>query len=144
MIEIISESAIKFCKHQMGLDCETSSKSEPTPNESLIAYIDVTHDHTQKVDRVYIACEKSFVQKITEAMLFEEESDDETLIDMILETTNLIVGSAKVFAQECKNIHFTISTPHYEKKDTFDYDYDQIQVLNSNGADMIIAIKVQS
>lgn len=143
MINIITESAIKFCKHQMGIECETSSNQQHS-NESLIAYIDVTHDNSKKIDRIYIACEKPFVQKITEAMLYEQESDDETLIDMILETTNLIVGSAKVFAQECKDIYFTISTPHYEKKDIFDYDYDQIQVLNSQGADMIIAIKAQS
>jgi chemotaxis protein CheY-P-specific phosphatase CheC len=142
MINIIGESAINFCHHQMGLDCQ--ELDHYGKKEALIAYIDVTHDHTQKVDRVYIVCEKSFVQKITEAMLFEEESDEETLIDMILETTNLIVGSAKVLAQESKDIHFTISTPHYEKEDIFDYEYDQIKIINSNGADMIIALKEQN
>lgn len=142
MIDIITESAMNFCNHQMGLECTVSDENDK--RETLIAYIDVTHDDTKRVDRVYVACEKQFVQKITEAMLFENESDDETLIDMILETTNLVVGSAKVLAQESRDIHFTISTPHYEKKDIFDYEYDHIKIMSSLDADMIIAIKEQN
>ena len=73
--------------------------------------------------------------------LEEDESDKETLTDMILELANLVIGSAKVLAEEEDKNPFTISTPNFEKLDIFDYEYDQSKVISVENDEMILAIK---
>ena len=51
------------------------------------------------------------------------------------------VITAKVIAEESNSNPFSIATPHFEKFDNFDFDYDEQQVLDVNGNLMIIAVK---
>lgn len=69
------------------------------------------------------------MQRISKVFLEEDNSDEETLIDMALETTNLIVGSAKVIAEEADENPYTINTPHFEKIDNFNFEYDEAKVI---------------
>ena len=107
---------------------------------TLIAFIDI-HTNEDAAYRVYIAAELPFVQRVSQLFLEEDESDEATLIDMALETVNLIVGSAKVLAQESGEISFEIKTPVFETIDTFAYDYDQAKVIKVQEDSLIIAIK---
>jgi CheY-specific phosphatase CheX len=90
---------------------------------------------------LFTSCfDKASIQKVSSLFLEENESDDETLKDMILETTNLIVGSAKVIAQESDR-SFDIGTPHFQKIDMFDFDFDEIRTFKMGENSFIIAIK---
>lgn len=107
---------------------------------TLIASIDI--DTTEGVKyRVYVAAEAPFIQRVSQIFLEEDESDEETLIDMALETVNLIVGSAKVLAQESGETAFNITTPVFDAIDTFAYDYDEARVIKVENDALIIAIK---
>jgi hypothetical protein len=106
---------------------------------TLIAYIDIDRHDTKKY-RVYLACNLSFVQKISKIFLHEDIYDEETLIDMVLETTNLIVGSAKVIAETSQDA-YTINTPHFEKIGVFDLQYDQSKIIRINENEFTIAIR---
>jgi len=115
--------------------------SETLPKKrTLIAYIDIDTSIDKKY-RVYVASDSGFMQRVSKLFLEEDESDEETLIDMALETTNLIVGSAKVIAEEEDVEPYTISTPHFLKIDVFDFQYDTLKVITIEEDDMIIAIK---
>jgi chemotaxis protein CheY-P-specific phosphatase CheC len=83
------------------------------------------------------------ISLITELFLGEEESDEETQNDMALETTNLIVGSAKVLAEELNEQPFTIQTPHFVKRDLFDLECDVFKTVAIDGRQMMIGIKEQ-
>ncbi|MFA6136560.1 MAG: chemotaxis protein CheX [Sulfurimonas sp.] len=138
MLKTILQASENFCIHQIRLPHKII-KSIPK-KRTLIAYIDIdTHDN--KKYRVYIASEHGFIQKISKLFLEEDESDEETLVDMLLETTNLIVGSAKVIAEEESENFFTINTPHFEKIDVFNFAYDDARAIKVQGDKMIIAIK---
>ena len=95
----------------------------------------------KKSHRVYVAPTHGFAQRISTLLLEEDESDEETLMDMTLETANLIVGSAKVLSEETNENPFMINTPHFEKIDTFDFDYDEAKLVRVDNDEMIIAIK---
>ncbi len=137
MLKTILQASENFCIHQIRLPYRII-KSIPK-KRTLIAYIDIdTHDN--KKYRVYIASEYGFIQKVAKLFLEEDESDEETLIDMLLETTNLIVGSAKVIAQESEN-SYTLGTPHFEKIDVFNFAYNDARAVKVQGDKMIIAIK---
>jgi len=138
MLKTIIEATENFCIHQIRVPHAISDT--PIKTRTLIAYIDVEMQEISKSHRVYLAATPSFVQRISTIFL-EEESDDETLIDMMLETANLIVGSAKVIAEESNINPFIIKTPYFEKNDIFDFEYDQVKVIKIQEDEMIIAIK---
>ncbi|MCD6258331.1 MAG: chemotaxis protein CheX [Helicobacteraceae bacterium] len=139
MINTILKAGENFCIHQIRLPYEVSDTINKT--RTLIAFIDIDTNNGEK-HRVYIASEPGFVQRVSKLFLEEDESDEETLIDMALETVNLIVGSAKVLAQETNETPFTIGTPVYDKQDTFNHDFDEAKVIKVENDTMILAIKV--
>jgi len=121
MLNTIKEAAENFCIHQIRQPHELKDGS--TQKRTLIAYIDIdTRDN--KKHRVYIASDTDFMQRVSKLFLEEDKSDEETLKDMTLETANLIIGSAKVIAEETSKNPYTIGTPKFEKVGAFDFDVD--------------------
>jgi len=139
MLNTIIQATENFCIHQIRVPHEIDDNI--TNNRTLIAYIDIEMQEEAKSHRVYLGASKSFAQRISTLFLEEDESDEETLMDMMLETANLIVGSAKVIAEESNHNPFIIKTPHFEKIDVFDFPYDQAKLIKIENDEMIIAIK---
>ncbi len=139
MLNIISQALENFCIHQIRISHSLSDGV--MDKRTLIAYIDIDMQEETKSYRVYLAAVPSFAQRVSTLFLEEDESDEETLIDMMLETANLIVGSAKVIAEESNNNPFVIKTPQFEKIDIFNLEYDQAKVVKIEEDEMIIAIK---
>lgn len=108
MLPIIIEAALNFCKHQLQLPF--GPLVECIEKRTKIAYIDVEHLGKERY-RIFIGCDDLLIQTIAEIFLGETQSDSETLRDMLLETANMIVGSAKVLAQEIYNEGLSITTP---------------------------------
>lgn len=138
MLNIIIEASQNFCIHQIRVPYEINDAV--TQMRTLIAYIDIETISSKKY-RIYIAASLGFAQRVATALLEEDESDEETLVDMMLETTNLIVGSAKVLAQNTSGYAYNMLTPHFEKIGSFDLEHDEIKVLKIENDVMIIAIK---
>lgn len=138
MLKTIIQASENFCIHQIREPYVISDGINE--KRTLIAYIDIEAKNGKK-HRVYIASDEKFMQRISKLFLEEDESDEETLIDMTLETTNMIIGSAKVIAEESDENPYIINTPHFEKIDHFDFEYDEAKILKIENDEMIIAIK---
>jgi CheY-specific phosphatase CheX len=143
MIATIVQSAVNFCKHQLTKECTVLQKAPHIP-KIFIASIEILQN--DKTYDVLIGIEKGLLQTICELFLFEEESDDACLQDMLLETTNMIVGSAKTLAQKEKRGHkFTIATPTFIGYSTLPATtYMQQTALQVDAAHLFIAIKEKS
>jgi CheY-specific phosphatase CheX len=138
MLPTILQAAENFCIHQIALPYTTNSSSDK--KRTLIAYLDIETPDGDK-HRVYLACDKVLIQCVAEIFLGEENSDEETLTDMLLETSNMIIGSAKVIAEE-SNLHmFSISTPHFLTEDYFTMPSDGMHTIQIADGQMLIAIK---
>ena len=138
MLDTIKEAAENFCIHQIRQPYEI--QEGPTQKRTLIAYIDIDTQNSKKY-RVYIASDKEFMQKVSKIFLEEDESDEDTLKDMLLETANLIIGSAKVIAQDIDTNPYTIGTPKFEKIGSFDITVDDSQTFKVKNDEFTIAIK---
>ena len=139
MLDTILQAAENFCIHQITLPYTTDGATEK--KRILIAYLDI-ETPSGDVHRTYVGCDKVLIQYVAEIFLGEENSDEETLKDMLLETTNMIIGSAKVIA-EVSNINmFSISTPHFFKEDYFTMPCDGTHTIQIAKGEMMIAIKV--
>lgn len=138
MLKTIIQASENFCIHQIREPYVVNDGINK--KRTLIAYVDIDVQDGKK-HRVYIASDTNFMQRVSKLFLEEDESDDETLIDMTLETANMIVGSAKVIAEEANDNQYTINTPHFEKIDNFDFEYDEAKIIQIENDEMIIAIK---
>ncbi len=138
MLKSIIQASENFCIHQIRKPHELND--DEIKKRTLIAYIDIETLDSLK-HRVYIASDENFMQRVSKLFLEEDESDEETLIDMTLETANLIIGSAKVIAEKDDVNPYTISTPHFEKIDIFDFEYDQAKTIKIEDDELMIAIK---
>jgi len=138
MLTTIQTASENFCIHQIREDHVVNDGV--TKKRTLIAYIDIDAQDSTKY-RVYIASDEAFMQRVSKIFLEEDESDEETLIDMTLEMANLVVGSAKVIAEEENKNPYTINTPHFEKIGLFDFEIDNAKTIVVNSDEMSIAIK---
>ena len=138
MLSTIEEASKNFCIHQIRVP--HTIKDGISNKRTLIAYIDIDAENGSK-HRVYIASDEAFMQRVSQLFLEEDESDEETLIDMTLETANLIIGSAKVIAEEANNNPYTINTPHFVKIGEFDFEYDDSKLISVENDELMIAIK---
>ena len=137
MLNTIIQATENFCIHQIRLP-HTIHEALPK-TRTLIAYIDIKMD-SGPTHRVYLSASESFIQRVAKIFIEEKKSDEETLIDMLLETANLIVGSAKVLAEESENT-FTIKTPHFEKIGEFTYEWDALKVIQIEDDTLTVAMK---
>ncbi len=138
MLQTLLSASENFCIHQIRE--EHTIKDGVSKKRTIITHIDIDTKDGKK-HRVYIASDKAFIQRISLLFLEEEESDEETLIDMTLETANLIVGSAKVIAEEKSKNPYTINTPYFLKIEEFDFDFDQAKTIVVGNNELTIAIK---
>jgi len=138
MLSTILRATENFCIHQIRVKHQVNK--EVSKKRTLIAYIDI-NTLEKKNFRVYIAADEAFMQRVSYLFLEEDSSDEETLIDMTLETANLIIGSAKVLAEEEEINPYTIATPHFEKIGQFDFKVDDLRTVVVEDDEITIAIK---
>ena len=136
MINTILKAAENFCIHQIRLPYKIINDNSNL--KAFIAHIDIDANNGKKY-KIYIAGESAFMQKISKLFLEEDQSDEDTLIDMTLETANLIVGSAKIMAEDINS--FIIGTPNFLKIDYIDFEYDHLKVISIENDKLTIAIK---
>lgn len=138
MFDIVVEALENFCIHQIREPYYI--QSDISNLRTIIAYIDVKSPSSSDY-RVYLGAKHGFAQKVAAIMLEEQESDEETLIDMMLESANLIIGSAKVLYNDRCGGDYILGTPVYEKTGNFDIAYDYAKILNIGEDSIIVAIK---
>lgn len=92
--------------------------------------------------RAFIGCDETLIQTIASIFLGEENSDEETLVDMLLETTNMIVGNAKVLAGELYQTAISISTPFIVSQEEIEHlCIDEQQRIGVDGGEMMIGLQ---
>jgi len=138
MIHYIEMAAENFSTHQLKSSFEKINQLPKV--RTFIAYIDITKTGGEK-KRIYLACEEALLKQIAKLFLEEDINDENTLKDFALETANLVIGSAKVIAEEEDIDPFTISTPIFEKIDYFDFINDSQSIIKINNHLVVIAIK---
>jgi len=113
MIKYIKKAAEQFIEHQIRLEYTQLNSFSSTNNIST--YIEIVADAL--TSKVTITYSKELLQQIATIYIMEDNCDDTTLTEMALETTNMIVGSAKTLASE-NECHFNIKIPFVQEMST--------------------------
>ncbi|MBT5935121.1 chemotaxis protein CheX [Sulfurimonas sp.] len=138
MIDTIEEALKNFCTHQIREEFEISN--EICKKSTFIAYVDIQTADNIKY-RVYIAYDQNFIQRISTIFLEEDKSDKATLIDMALETANMIIGSAKLISEAQAENPYTMGIPNFEKIGDFDITCQDFKTIKIQNDELTIAIK---
>ncbi|MDD2828960.1 MAG: chemotaxis protein CheX [Sulfuricurvum sp.] len=138
MLTYILKAAENFCIHQIRLPHQIIT--EFPKKRTLLAYLDIEAHDGEKY-RTYIGCDETLLLCISEIFLGQEITDTETLRDMLLETTNMIVGSAKVLCEEDNCNTFNISTPHLLDSDSLDMPFDKYNTIHIADGEIFMALK---
>jgi len=139
MVSIIIQAAENFLRDQIQLVPEETDALSQL--RTVIAFIDIKMDDGA-VKTVYLGFNEILLKEIVSVYLFEDEADEQTMIDMALESTNMIVGSAKVLAEQAEKEHFMITTPEFKAIEEFqNCQCSEFSVLNTAKEGLVIGIK---
>jgi len=136
MIKIITQAAQNFLNNDLELLTVHSDKPVDRGYISLITATTIKDKH-----EVYISCCSDFLRVISDVMLFDDNPDHETMDDLNKELNNIIIGSAKVLAEQQDLASFNISTPVSLGEKKFDIPYDSTATLSIDDKRLTIAIK---
>ena len=139
MISLIIEAAENFLHNQIEL--KTNKIDSLTQLRTVIASIDVKMDDGE-IKCIYLGFNEALIKEIVSVYLMEDDADEQTMQDMALESTNMIVGSAKVLAEEAQKEHFMITTPTFKAIEEFtNCGCTEFSILNTEKEALIIGIK---
>jgi len=136
MLDLITQAAKNFLNNDLELKTQTYKDSVDNGYISLISTTAITDKY-----EVYIVSSLDFLKLVSNVMLFDDNPDDATMEDLNKELNNIIVGSAKVLAEQQEREIFDISTPKSFGNKTFDMEYDSFSSLSEDDKAMTIAIK---
>jgi len=136
MIKIITQAAQNFLNNDLELSTVPCDELVDEGYISLITATTIKDKH-----EVYISCCSDFLRIISDVMLFDDDPDIATMDDLNKELNNIIIGSAKVLAEQQELASFTISTPISLGEKKFDIDYDTSATLSIDDKRLTIAIK---
>jgi len=142
MISVIIEAAENFLHNQIELTTEKSNDMSSLKEvRTVIASIEVKMDDGE-TKTVYLGFNESLIKEIVSVYLMEDDADDDTMQDMALESTNMIVGSAKVLAEEAQNEHFIITTPEFKAIEEFQNCLcSDVSIISTQKDSLVIGIK---
>ncbi|MDF1880008.1 chemotaxis protein CheX [Sulfurimonas sp. MAG313] len=142
MLSIIIQAAENFLHNQIDLKTEKSTDINTfSKMRTVIASIDVKMDDGE-TKTIYLGFNETLIKEIISVYLMEDDADDATMQDMVLESTNMIVGSAKVLAEEAEKEHFMITTPEFKAIEEFDNCIcSEISILSTSKDSLVIGIK---
>ena len=139
MISIIIEAAENFLQNQ--IDLKTNKTDTLSKLRTVIASIDVKMDDGE-VKTVYLGFNEALIKEIVSVYLMEDDADDSTMQDMALESANMIVGSAKVLAENAEKEHFMITTPTFVAIEEFGVcTCSELSVIETAKEALVIGIK---
>ncbi len=94
----------------------------------------------------FLCMHESMLQKMAAELLFEDNPDQDTMIDLLNESANLIIGNAKVLWEESEpKIELKLTTPQYQGyfEKNFSKEFDQRIFLKAEDEAVMIGIKAQ-
>ena len=110
MMDTLIKASHNYIYHQLRL--ESTSDATFSPNKYHHSTIDVIGTNGTKVASFWYS--NDFIVSVSVAMLDDDQPDEATIIDLVNETTNQIVGSAKIVAAESDAEDFDIGLPQYK------------------------------
>ncbi len=136
-VEYIDKAVENFFENTLEVKCKAYE------NEQLedIYTTMITISKKDKAYSFFLCMGEPMLKRLSSHLLFEDNPDQDTIIDLLNESANLIIGNAKVLWEEEEHaVNLQLTTPEYqgffeknfskefEKKLFFEADSDAIMI----------------
>ena len=136
-----TRSSVKnFFKNTLELD---STESDTKEIEDIYTTMISLH-HEENRYNFYISLQAPLLHLFAMQLLMEENPDQDTLIDILNENANLIIGTAKVLWEEDEHlVPLTLGTPEYQGffEKNFSKEFDEKLYFQAAGDVIMIGVE---
>ena len=141
-VSYIDKAVENFFENTLEVACQTLS-SEGV-DDIYTTQIKITH-----LDReydFYLCMRESMLLILSQKLLFEDNPDQDTLIDLLNESANLIIGNAKVLWEEAEGAELILTTPEYQGffEKSFSKELDKKLFFSASDEPIMIGIQTHT
>ena len=139
-LETYTDKAVEnFFQNTLELSCQSEQKEEL----SELYTTQITINHEGKEHQFFIGMGEKMLKVLAQHLLFEDEPDQETMIDLLNESANLIVGNAKLIWEEYDaSASLKLTTPEYQGyfEENLSKEFDEKLFFNAGSESIMIGI----
>ncbi len=130
----ISKAVDDTFKKQFDMDIARAPGAQNRSQKFYVSSIDIVFKDRNKTILLY--SDPAMLSEVARILLFEDNPDEECLVDLCKEIANLVVGHAKVLASDA-GYNFKIATPVFDGKTD---KTDPTLYFSCAGSDFIIGL----
>jgi len=123
---------------------EISSKKRKSERLEDIYATLITIPQGDKEHRFYLCMGEAMLERLSSQLLCEDNPDQDTLIDLLNESANLIIGNAKVLWEASDpSVELKLTTPEYQGffEKSFSKEFDETCFFEANNESIMIGIE---
>ncbi len=141
-IEYIDSAVENFFLNTLEVACHGVSCE--SVEDIYTTEIQITH-----LDRKYeffLCMGEPLLKVLSEKLLYEENPSQDTLIDLLNESANLIIGNAKVLWEEAEGAELMLTTPEYQGyfEKSFSKEFDKKMFFKASMEPIMIGIQMHT
>ncbi len=141
-VEYIDKAVDNFFENTLEVACQTLSSE--SVEDIYTTEIKITH-----LDREYeffLCMGEPLLKILSQKLLYEENPCQDTLIDLLNESANLIVGNAKVLWEEAEGAELMLTTPEYQGffEKSFSKEFDKKMFFEAGDEPIMIGIQMHT
>jgi len=138
----IDTAVENFFLHTLEIACQALS-------QEAVENIYTTQIKITNLDREYdffLCMREPLLQILSQKLLLEDNPCQDTLIDLLNESANLIVGNAKVLWEEAEGAELSLATPEYQGyfEKSFSKEFDKKMFFKAGDEPIMIGIEMSA
>ena len=138
----IDTAVENFFLHTLEIACQTLS-------QEAFENIYTTQIKITNLEREYdffLCMREPLLQILSQKLLLEDNPCQDTLIDLLNESANLIVGHAKVLWEEAEGAELSLTTPEYQGyfEKSFSKEFDKKMFFEAGDEPIMIGIEMSA
>jgi CheY-specific phosphatase CheX len=139
VVEYTDRAVENFFENTLEISCRVEEKERL----SDIYTTQIGISHNDEAYYFFIGMGENMLKILSSKLLFEEEPDQETMIDLLNESANLIIGNAKVLWEESEEgVVLQLTTPEYQGyfEENLSKEFEKRRFFNADSESIMIGI----
>jgi hypothetical protein len=138
MVKYLEKAVENFFVSTLGLGYSICEADEI--DDIYLTKISLLHE-SERLDFT-IALSQKLINQISSVLLFEDEPDVDTAIDLLKEVANLIIGNLKMVWEESEEVSLELSTPEYMGyfSEPLSMEFDEGVMIEVDGERLLIGM----
>ena len=139
LVRYTDKAVENFFENTLERTCKMEEKKDL--HEIYTTQIGINHAGVEH--QFFLGMGENILKILSSHLLYEDYPDQETLIDLLNESANLIIGNAKVLWEESENgVELQLTTPEYQGyfEQNLSKEFDKQLFFNTNNESIMIGI----